>query len=91
MIGRKWRHSKEVASSVPSPNSTCHNTTVQQRREILDKWLSNYKQERLKRKIATVPTDMQLLDYAKEELEIEKRLVDQLDKMEKQYSDNMRS
>ena len=32
---------------------------------------------------------MQLLDCAKEELQIEKRLVHQLDRMEKQYSDNM--
>ena len=55
LIGRKWRHSEEVASSVPSPNSTCHNTTAQQRRELLHKCLSNYNQERLKRKIATVP------------------------------------
>ena len=56
---------------------------VQQRRAFLDDKLSNYKQEKLKRKL---PVDSQL---AKEEIEVKKRLLDQMDRMDTQYSENM--
>ena len=56
---------------------------VRQRRAFLDEKLSNYKQEKLKRKL---PVDSQL---AKEEIEVRKRLLDQMDRMEMQYNENM--
>ena len=57
---------------------------VQQRRAFLDEKLSNYKQEKLKRKL---PVDSQL---AKEEIEVKKkRLLDQMDRMDMQYNENM--
>ena len=36
-----------------------------------------------------VPVDIQLLSCTQEELKIKQRLVDQMEQMEKQYSDNM--
>ena len=46
--------------------------SVKQRRNLLDKKLSNHKQEKLKRKL---PKDGQLLEYAKEDIEMQKRLM----------------
>ena len=60
--------------------------TVKQRREFLDDKLKNYKQEKMKRKL---PVDTQLLGCAQEELQIKKRLVEQMDKMDKKYAENM--
>lgn len=62
------------------------NTTVQHRRELLNDKLKNYRQEKLKRKI---PVDAQLLECAKEELQVKKRLVDQMYAVDKEYSENM--
>lgn len=56
---------------------------VQQRREFLDEKLSNYKQEKSKQRLTV---DSQL---AKEDIDIKRRLLDQIDGMDKQYSDNM--
>ena len=56
---------------------------VAQRRSFLDKKLSNYNQEKLKRKL---PADAQL---AKEDLEIKKQLLDNMNQMDKQYMENM--
>jgi len=60
--------------------------SVQKRRKLLDEKLKSHKQEKLKRKL---PVDIQLLSCAQEELKIKQRLVDQMDQMEKHYSDNM--
>ena len=60
--------------------------TVRQRREYLDAKLKSYKSEKMKRKL---PVDTQLLACAREELAIKKRLVDQMDSFEKEYSENM--
>ena len=46
-------------------------STIQQRRNFLDKKLDNYRQEKLKRKL---PIDVQLLNCAHEELEVVGRL-----------------
>ena len=56
---------------------------VSQRQAFLDETLSNYKQEKLKRKL---PTNSQL---AKEEIDVKKRLSDQMDRMDMQYNENM--
>ena len=52
----------------------------------LDAKLTGYKHEKIKQKL---PVDTQLLACAREELAIKKRLVDQMDSFEEQYSDNM--
>ena len=61
-------------------------STVHQRRELLDAKLKEFRHEKLKRKI---PVDTQLLDCAREELQIKKRLVEQMDRVDKQHSDTM--
>ena len=61
-------------------------TRVQQRRAFLDEKLSNYKQEKLKRKL---PVDSQLVGFAKEDLEVKRRLLDQMQKMDTQHVNNM--
>ena len=61
-------------------------TTIKQRRELLDNQLKNYKQEKMKRKL---PVDSQMLCCAQEELKIKRRLVEQMDKMDKLYAENM--
>lgn len=60
--------------------------TTEHRRQLLDSKLKNYKQEKLKRKL---PVDAQLLSCAQEELSIKRRLMEQMEGMEKQYSENM--
>ena len=63
--------------------SSSSQDTVRHRREYLDGKLAGYKYERMKRKL---PVDTQLLSCAKEELAIKKRLVDQMEKFDTQYS-----
>lgn len=48
--------------------------------------MKSYKSEKMKRKL---PVETQLLACAREELAIKKRLVDQMDSFEKEYSENM--
>ena len=50
---------------------------VKQRRNLLDNKLNNYKQEKLKRKL---PKDGQLLEYAKDDIEMKKRLLNHIKK-----------
>ena len=57
---------------------------VKQRRNLLDNKLNNYKQEKLKRKL---PKYGQLLEYAKEDIEMKKRLVNHIEIMEEHYQD----
>ena len=59
---------------------------MKRRRNLLDNKLNNYKQEKLKRKL---PQDGQLLEYAKEDIEMKKRLVNHIEKIEEHYQDNM--
>ena len=59
---------------------------MKQRRNLLDNKLNNYKQEKLKRKL---PKYGQLLEYAKEDIEMKKRLVNHIEIMEEHYQDNM--
>ena len=58
---------------------------ITKRRELLDGKLSTYKHEQMKRKL---PVDTQLLWCAQEELAI-KKLVEQMDTFQKQYSETM--
>ena len=75
-----------VESSEDVEQSSSGRENVRKRREYLDAKLTGYKREKMKRKL---PVDTQLLACAREELAIKKRLVDQMDSFEKQYSDNM--
>ena len=52
---------------------------MEQRRELLGAQLSSYKQEKLKRKLLV---NSQLLNCAKEDLVLKKKLVDQMDQMD---------
>ena len=70
------------ADSIENLSSSSQDT-VRHRREYLDGKLAGYKYERMKRKL---PVDTQLLSCAKEELAIKKRLVDQMENFEMQYS-----
>ena len=66
--------------------TTDDNATIKKRREFLDEKLKNYRQTKLKRKL---PTDAQMLNCAQEELAMKKRLMEQIDKMDCRYADNM--
>jgi len=59
---------------------------VGRRRELLNDKLKNFRQEKLKRKL---PVDAQLLECAKEELQVKKRLVEQMYAVDKDYNENM--
>lgn len=56
------------------------------RRSLLDTKLKNYRQEKLKRKI---PVDMQLLSCAQEELKIKRSLLEKMERVDKEYTDNL--
>ena len=57
---------------------------------MLNAKLKNYKQDRLKRTLSQ-SVDSQLLNCAQQDIEIKKRIIDQMDKMDKEYSTNMKS
>ena len=73
---------KNATTPVISPS------TIKSRRQSLDKKLGEYKQEKLKRKL---PVDAQLLDCAQEDIKIKRRLVEQMDNMDKQYAESVQS
>ena len=60
--------------------------TVNSRRQYLDRKLSGHKTEKMKRKL---PIGVQVLACAKEDLAVKKRLVEQMDKFDKEYSESM--
>ena len=62
-------------------------TTTQHRRELLGAQLSGYKKEKLKRKL---PVDSQLLNCAKEDLQLKKKLIDQMDQMDRLHNEHMK-
>ena len=57
------------------------------RRELLSARLTGYKQEKLKRKI---PVDAQMLSCAKEDLQLKKRMIEHMDKMDSQHDESMK-
>ena len=61
-------------------------SVVNERRKLLDSTLSNYKLAKLKRKLST---DTQLVGITKEELAMKKCLVDQMERMSRQYQDSV--
>ena len=71
-------------------NDPSTSTPFSQRRDMLNAKLKNYKQDRLKRTLSQ-SVDSQLLNCAQQDIEIKKRIIDQMDKMDKEYSTNMKS
>ena len=61
-------------------------TVINKRRQLLDETLKNYRQNKLKRRL---PVDAQILNHAQEELTIKKRLVEQIDIMDRRYAENV--
>ena len=68
------------------PSGESMKVTVRQRRELLDDRLKNYEQDKMKRKL---PIDTQLLGCVQEELQIKKRIVERMEKMDEKYTENM--
>ena len=71
-------------------NDPSTSTPFSKRRDMLNARLKNYKQDRLKRTLSQ-SVDSQLLNCAQQDIEIKKRIIDQMDKMDKEYSTNMKS
>jgi hypothetical protein len=79
----------DSATNEPSEQETAvepSTSIVQKRRGLLDEKLKEFRQEKLKRKL---PMDAQLLDCAREELQIKKRLIEHMDKVDEQHSCSM--
>ena len=77
-----------VCASPDETDPTTSSTPLSKRRDMSNAELKSYKQARLKR---SIPLDSQLLDCAKQDIEIKKRIIDQMDKMDKEYCENMKS
>ena len=76
----------ENPTSQPARERPTSSSVTVQRRQFLDSKLTNYRQEKLTRKVSM---DVQMLSCAQEELAVKKRLVEQIEQMDKQYADNM--
>ena len=76
----------DVTTDDTDETCACNQDLIRKRRELLDGKLSTYKHEQMKRKL---PVDAQLLTCAQEDLAIKKKLVEQMDTFEKQYSETM--
>ena len=59
---------------------------VTQRRALLDEKLSNYKQEKLKKRL---PADAQLIQNAKEDFDVKRRLLENMKHMDKEHAETM--
>ena len=59
---------------------------VKERRELLKRTLSGYRQEKLKRKI---PAEKQLVECAQEDLRLKRRMIDMMEKVENQNINNI--
>ena len=68
-------------------NGPSTSTPFSKRRDMLNAQLKNYKQDRLKRTLSQ-SVDSQLLNCAQQDIEIKKRIIDQMDK---EYSTDMKS
>ena len=69
-------------------SSSLKGNSTKERRELLNSKLSNYKQEKLKRKI---PVDSQLLRIAQEDSKMKKQMLEQMEGMDKEYCNSMKS
>ena len=74
-------------TSIGAQGNDSSPTTTQHRRELLGAQLSGYKKEKLKRKL---PVDSQLLNCAKEDLQLKKKLIDHMDQMDGLHNEHMK-
>ena len=81
----KSRHTENPELDT-SHETQSQDSTVNERRNLLDAKLRGHKQEKLKRKLST---DNQLLTIAQEEMQMKKRLLDKMDVMDKEHSQHM--
>ena len=74
------------SSDPTSVERTSQPQTTNERRNLLDAKLKGYKTEKLKRKL---PAESQFLNLAQEELTIKKQLIEKMNAMDNEYSQNM--
>ena len=88
-------HRQEETSDAPGSSGVHEETedrrdtevsAATQRRALLNEQLSSYHHEKLKTKL---PADAQLVDCAKEDLQVKKALVNQMEKMDERFMVNM--
>jgi hypothetical protein len=76
----------ETVASTLNGEEQISSSVHQQRRQLLDSKLDNYRQQKLKRKL---PINSQLLTCAKEELKVKKRVIEKMDEMDKRFTENI--
>ena len=74
------------SSDSASVERTSQPQTTNERRNLLDAKLKGYKTGKLKRKL---PGESQFLNLAQEELTIKKQLIEKMNAMDNEYSQNM--
>ena len=74
------------SSDPTSVERTSQPPTTNKRRTLLDAKLKGYKTEKLKRKL---PAESQFLNLAQEDLTIKKQLIEKMNAMDNEYSQNM--
>ena len=74
------------SSDPTSVERTSQPQTTNERRNLLDAKLKGYKTEKIKRKL---PAESQFLNLAQEELTIKKQLIEKMNAMDNEYSQNM--
>ena len=75
------------SGTVDQDESVLSSKHIQQRRELLGAQLNDYKQAKLKRKL---PVDSQLPNCAKEDVQLKKKLIDQMEQMDRLYNGHMK-
>lgn len=77
-----------MGSPEPTQQASCNSSSkdVNERRDLLNATMKEYKGEKLKRKL---PVDNQLLNVSQEELKIKKQLLERMDNMDKAHLNHM--
>ena len=68
-------------------NDSAESTTIQRRKDQLDNTLRTYRHAKMNKRL---PPDSQITGIAKEELELKKRMVEQIDRMDKVHQDHLK-
>lgn len=78
----------ETTLSMPSglDNDEDISATITCRRQQLDSTLNNYKHSKMTKRL---PTESQTTGIAKKELELKKRMVEEIDQMDKAHQENL--
>ena len=75
----------DTDGAVQRPSNEDHDSSSQ-RRSLLNQQLATYRHQKLKRKL---PVDSQLLECAREDLAVKRRMVEEMTKMDRVVIDNM--